>query len=138
MLQNTKNRIFDVIKIPTLPSWRLKKIHTVLGLCVRARAFVCVCMHLCISQEIFPIQIVKLTDRRHINKQTSYGQERKAGGEREESAELPPGWGVASPLSLTGGCRGKRAVSNSGVSNGIRRCLCHHGDGAVPREVVMG
>lgn len=93
-------------------------------------------------QEIFPIQIAKLTERRHINKQTSYGQKQKAGGERErereESAELPLWMGVASPLSLTGGCRGERAVPNSGVSNGIRRCLCHHGDGAVPREVVMG
>lgn len=58
--------------------------------------------------------------------------------EREESAELPLWMGVVSPLSLTGGCRGERAVPNSGVSNGIRRCLCHHGDGAVPREVVMG
>lgn len=106
--------------------------------------FVCACACVCVRVYAFVHKSGNLSDpdsqadRRHINKQTSYGQERKAGGEREESAELPPGWGVASPLSLTGGCRGKRAVSNSGVSNGIRRCLCHHGDGAVPREVVMG
>lgn len=54
-----------------------------------------------------------------------------------EKVELSPR-GVVLMLSLTGGCHGEEAVPNSGTSNGRRRCLCHHGDGAVPREVVMG
>lgn len=57
--------------------------------------------------------------------------------EREVSVVSPSG-GRDLQLSLSSGCHSERAVLHSGASNGRRRCSCHHGDGAVPREVVMG
>lgn len=65
------------------------------------------------------------------------GEKEREERRREERAGLLSR-GVASQLSLTGGRHGEGAVRISRASNGSRRCLCHHGDGAVPREVVMG
>lgn len=65
-------------------------------------------------------------------------KEKELYGEKEEVGGVTLKGGVDTQLSLTGGSHGERAVLNSRTSNGRRRCLCHHGDGAVPREVVMG
>lgn len=79
------------------------------------------------------------TDRQTSFRQTDWVSRGKESGAERERRGWSYSWrGVVTQLSLTGGCHGERAVPNSGTSNRRRRCLCHHGDGAVPREVVMG
>lgn len=81
-----------------------------------------------------------LTDRQTSDRQGDRRIDGRAQKEKEkeEVGGVTLKGGVDIQLSLTGGSHGERAVLNSRTSNGRRRCLCHHGDGAVPREVVMG
>lgn len=71
-----------------------------------------------------------------MKKSFQSGTERERRRGKEKAGLLSRG--VVLQLSLAGGRHGKGAVRSSRASNRSRRCLCHHGDGAVPREVVMG
>lgn len=102
--------------------------------CVYVSLSVSVCLSVClrvrrtVSKEVFQsgkgwrsCQTGRLQIDRAVWKRWSYAEE-----------------GVAELLSLTDRCHGEWVVPNSRISNGRRRCLCRHGDGAVPKEVVMG
>lgn len=110
------------------------------------RVCACVCVCLCMSDCLhvkrgFPIREgmgETLTDRQTPDRLGNRGKDSGAERERDKRGWSYCGRGGATQLSLNDGNHGERAVLNSGTSNGRRRCLCHHGDGAVPREVVMG